>query len=616
MPTDKNQRKEEKAQMRSCALSDKGTVLTGKSGNVYRITSVLGAGGFGITYKAVAQVVLNKKTNYSQVMPFAIKEFFMKGCDRGADGASVHCSASMKSDMEQGKEGFRKEAEVLIKLNGLSPNIVKVNELFEANGTCYYVMDYLEGQSLQQYMDRSARHGLPEQEALALLLPIARAVELLHAHSLLHLDIKPDNIMLHTNPVDGTVTPVLIDFGLAKHFDKHGKPTSHLMARGATEGYAPLEQSGQITTFSPQMDVYALGATLFCMLTGKTPASALDIFHESISSYLQKNLPESISPQVRQLIADAMQPSMNDRMQTVGEFVKVLEQVAGKPEGNSGETSDVGGTVLFEFKKGKLEFMKRKGMKICFSVILVVAFLLGVCLLYDWYCERQIELQYKEAYYKAKEEQERNEKLFAEAETIEDYAALAEKGFAPAQNKLGECYYFGKEGASMDYKTAVYWFTKAAKQDNVKAQNNLGECYNRGLGVSTDVDEAVYWYTKAAEQGDVHALVGLGWCYYCRDDEKTIYWWTKAAEQGNAVGQGNLGYCYYDQRDYEKAVYWWQKAAEQNNETAQYNLAECYALGIGVSQNDETAKYWLEKAIENGYAPCKTISEIKTKRLN
>ena len=329
MPTDKNQRQEEKAQMLECALPV-GTVLRSKSGREYKITGVLGAGGFGITYKAVGKVVINKETNYSQVATFAIKEFFMKGCSRGADKAGVLCSSSLRDDMETGIDDFRKEAGVLMKLNGASPHIVMVNEQFEANGTWYYVMDYLDGKSLQAYVDAAGGRGLPEQEALSLLLPVARAVALLHEHRLLHLDIKPDNIMLKHDPLDDTVTPVLIDFGLAKHFDKKGRPTSRLIARGATEGYAPLEQYGEITGFSPAMDVYALGATLFFLLTGKEPVRAYEIFSMSVSTFLQKNLPEGVSQSVRTVIERAMQPNVNDRTRTVEEFIAGLEDKKSK----------------------------------------------------------------------------------------------------------------------------------------------------------------------------------------------------------------------------------------------------------------------------------------------
>ena len=175
MTTDKNQRQEEKAQMLECALPVKNTILTGKSGQKYKILAVLGAGGFGITYKAVSEVKV--KEGFSAPMFFAIKEHFMKGCYRDTDKTHVLCPPTMRTDVEQSREDFRTEAERLMKLNGQSPNIVKVNEWFDANGTRYYVMEYLDGQTLDKY---AAGRPLSEAKALSLLLPVARAVGLVH----------------------------------------------------------------------------------------------------------------------------------------------------------------------------------------------------------------------------------------------------------------------------------------------------------------------------------------------------------------------------------------------------------------------------------------------------
>ncbi len=324
MTTDINQQKsEEKAQMLECALPA-GTILRGKSGREYKITDVLGAGGFGITYKAMSIVKVNE--HFSVPAYFAIKEHFVKGCYRSTDKSGVLYSASIKHDVEQSRKDFEKEARVLMTLNGESSHIVKVNELFESNGTCYYVMEFLDGKSLQRYMDdygkTNSRRGLSEEKALSLLVPVASAVGMLHRHELLHLDIKPDNIMLKTDPVRGTVTPVLIDFGLAKHFDKKGNPTSHLTAKGATAGYAPMEQFAEIDQFSPEIDVYALGATLFFLLTGMTPPNA---FNVKSSASLMEKLPADVSPRVRKALEGAMQPSKFERTRTVDEFITTLE---------------------------------------------------------------------------------------------------------------------------------------------------------------------------------------------------------------------------------------------------------------------------------------------------
>lgn len=467
MATDKNQRKEEKAQMLECALPV-GTVLCSKAGNEYTITGVLGAGGFGITYKAVSQVVLNKTIHYSQTVQFAIKEFFMRGCYRGGSGTDMLCSSNLKGDMERGKEDFKKEADVLIKLNGASPHIVMVHEQFEANGTCYYVMDYLEGVNLQQFIDRRGGRALTEAEALALLLPVARAVALLHSHRLLHLDIKPDNIMLKETPGTNALTPVLIDFGLAKHFDSKGRPTSSLMARGATEGYAPLEQYSPLVRFAPEIDVYALGATLFFLLTGRHPANAHEILSASISVYLEKHLPPDISRPVRQAIERAMQSVASARTQMVSEFVAVLESVAGNAKETFVSATYDSKTVTFKYDKSKSKpWFKKKSIVI--GVVMCVIILWGINGTTEW---------------------------------------KANFGNPKAQNVMGVRYEYG-DGRVQDYAKAVYWYTKAAEQGYSLSQYNLGRCYEYGRGVTEDLETAKIWYTKAAELGDTDAQRAL-----------------------------------------------------------------------------------------------------------
>ena len=467
MATDKNQRKEEKAQMLECALPV-GTVLCSKAGNEYTITGVLGAGGFGITYKAVSQVVLNKTIHYSQTVQFAIKEFFMRGCYRGGSGTDMLCSSNLKGDMERGKEDFKKEADVLIKLNGASPHIVMVHEQFEANGTCYYVMDYLEGVNLQQFIDRRGGRALTEAEAPALLLPVARAVALLHSHRLLHLDIMPDNIMLKETPGTNALTPVLIDSGLAKHFDSKGRPTSSLMARGATEGYAPLEQYSPLVRFAPEIDVYALGATLFFLLTGRHPASAHEILSASISVYLEKHLPPDISRPVRQAIERAMQSVASARTQMVSEFVAVLESVAGNAKETFVSATYDSKTVTFKYDKSKSKpWFKKKSIVI--GVVMCVIILWGINGTTEW---------------------------------------KANFGNPKAQNVMGVRYEYG-DGRVQDYAKAVYWYTKAAEQGYSLSQYNLGRCYEYGRGVTEDLETAKIWYTKAAELGDTDAQRAL-----------------------------------------------------------------------------------------------------------
>lgn len=301
-----------------------GTLLQSKSRKYY-VVEVLGGGGFGITYKVYANEMIG---NISQKIFFVIKEYFIKGCFRTENGISVSYASNLKNEFEQSRTDFVLEADRLNKLGKLSPNIVKVNEHFDANSTSYYVMEYLDGGDLRHYVSRNG--ALSESEALSKIIPIAMAVEHLHKDGMLHLDIKPDNIVLKEDATTGEVIPVLIDFGIAKHFDRHGKPTSRPIAKGASDGYAPMEQYTEITKFAPEIDIYALGATLYFCLTNTNPPKAFDI--PSNDTLLAK-LPIGVSQRVKDAIVNAMQRSSYDRTKTVQSFLSSIKQVYTLPIG-------------------------------------------------------------------------------------------------------------------------------------------------------------------------------------------------------------------------------------------------------------------------------------------
>ena len=242
-----------------------GTILKGEQ--TYRIESVLGAGGFGITYLAQTSVMFG---NIPVNVRVAVKEHFVGDyCERQHDGATVVCVGTQKvRDMvERSLKDFLSEARRLSAVSAKHPNIVKVNEIIEANGTAYYVMEYLSGKSLWDYIRE--RGSLTEEETRGLMLPIVDASAYLHASSITHLDIKPQNIMLTDG--NGTLKPVLIDFGLSKHYAEDGSPTSTVNTLACSDGYSPIEQYSGITAFSPTADVYALGATILTCLTGRIP---------------------------------------------------------------------------------------------------------------------------------------------------------------------------------------------------------------------------------------------------------------------------------------------------------------------------------------------------------
>ena len=309
------------------ALS-KGTILRHKpligKESVYFIEDTLGQGGFGITYLASRTIKIG---NTPHKILFAIKEFFVKGqCWRENGSSQMKYSPAAKSEVDECRKDFIDEANRLNKICSENANIVNVNEVFEANDTAYYVMEFLSGKSLRDKILK-LKGALQEKEALSLIIPIAESIEYIHSeYRLLHCDISPDNVMLRDNS-DGTYTPVLIDFGESLHFNSKGELTTTHNAIGAKEGYAPQEQYRGVSSFDSRIDIYALGATLFYLLTGKKPISAFDISQE----YIDKNLPNNLSGNIREAIHQAMAKDKENRTKTAKEFVSALREGQQEP---------------------------------------------------------------------------------------------------------------------------------------------------------------------------------------------------------------------------------------------------------------------------------------------
>ena len=246
-----------------------GTLL---QNGMYKIESSLGQGSFGITY-------LGEHVNLGKQV--AIKEFFMKDLNsRNEDGSITGMSDGSLSRNYYNK--FKKES---INLSHLDhPNIVRVTDSFEENGTFYYVMDYIDGQNLNDYIKQ---HHISESEAVEIIKSVADALIYMHEkHHMLHLDLKPGNVMRRSS--DGHI--FLIDFGLSKHYDNDGHPETSTTIGLGTAGYAPIEQANRAKDgeFRPTIDVYALGATFYKLLTRETPPEASMLVSED--SLIEENL--------------------------------------------------------------------------------------------------------------------------------------------------------------------------------------------------------------------------------------------------------------------------------------------------------------------------------------
>jgi len=270
-------------------------------GGVYSIGKVLGQGGFGITY-------LSGDIRARRAV--AIKEFFPYGSTRR--GANVHPFGGLSAaDYATTRTKFLDEARILARFD--HPSIVDVYGTFEENNTAYMVMELLRGKTLGRLVDE--RGPLPEREAVGYVEQVGEALEVVHATSLLHRDLKPDNIMLTD---DGNA--VLIDFGTARTFaaGKTGRMTTMV-----TPGYAPLEQYGQSVRFGPFTDVYALGATLYHALTGQMPATATDRA-SGVELASPRKLNPAVSRGVDRAVMWAMKMRVDERPQSVRAFVDAL----------------------------------------------------------------------------------------------------------------------------------------------------------------------------------------------------------------------------------------------------------------------------------------------------
>ncbi len=291
-----------------------GTVIHGTH-NDYRIERVLGQGSFGITY--VANVRLKGRLGaIESAAMVAIKEFFLRDVS-SRNGLRVF-SVSDSTLCSDYRRDFLREAQNLSRLD--NDHIVKVLETIEENDTVYYVMEYLSGGNLDQHI---LSHGkLSCREALDIAIQIGEALKCMHAQHMLHLDLKPLNVM---RGEDGHI--VLIDFGLSKCFGADGQPESSTRIGQGTTGYAPIEQHSfkKADGFMPTLDIYALGATLFKMLTGSVPPEASVVLNEGLP--VDELSSAGVPPAVIAFVERAMQPLRRMRHQTVGEFVDEAQRL-------------------------------------------------------------------------------------------------------------------------------------------------------------------------------------------------------------------------------------------------------------------------------------------------
>ena len=421
-------------------------------GGKYRIGRVLGQGGFGITYLAV-QTSLERNV--------AVKEFFMKDfCSR--DNTIMTTGSTIL--VEQCRKKFIKEARNLARLS--HPNIIGVIDIFEENDTVYYVMPYLTGGSLE---DHVKKHGtLSESEAMKYVRQIASALKYMHEEQhICHYDVKPANILL-----DNKGNAMLIDFGISKNYDASGHETTTTPI-GMSEGYAPIEQYQQnVEEFSPVSDVYALGATLYFLLHGKRPISAV---HRASGTELM--ISEQLSQEIKDLINESMKVSKRERAKSVDVFLKDASFSEQSTNFSVDSVITDEETIIASDEEGGVPF----------DILLKRA--------EESDAEAQNELG--ERYYYGKKVEMNRELAF------KWYMKAAKQGNPEAQFNVGWCYAKGK-GTDLDDKKAFEWYKKSAAQGNANAQHYLSQlsinnsCRGHDYKTKMGLIEINGWYKALA----------------------------------------------------------------------------------------------------------------------
>ena len=277
-----------------------GTLLNGR----YMLGKVLGVGGFGITYLGY-DLTLDIKVAIKEYMPSSI-------ATRNSDRYNVTLTGRTEDDYRQGMENFLEEAKILAKLQN-TPNIVSVQNYFKENNTAYFVMEYIDGMSLKDYLaDQGGK--IPYVQALAILEPIMEALVQVHALNLLHRDISPDNIYITSRGESR-----LLDFGAARFALGDGKSVSVILKHG----YAPEEQYSSHGNQGPWTDVYAMGATFYRCITGMLPPDSVErIRVDALKAPSELGI--IIPRHIEQAILKALAVKTEDRFPNMGALLRAL----------------------------------------------------------------------------------------------------------------------------------------------------------------------------------------------------------------------------------------------------------------------------------------------------
>ncbi len=592
----------------------------------YTIEKKLGQGGFGITYLAFSKGLQCK---------LAIKEFFLSSnCMRQTGDVSVHIHSLSLDDFAGFKNRFLSEAQTLAQFDRI-PNIVHVKSVFEENNTAYYVMDYLQGETLAQLVKRKGK--LSYEEAMNFMGQLCDATEAIHLKGIIHRDINPSNII---------ITPdnkaVLIDFGTAKEYIQGNTRSTQAII---TPGYAPEEQYSTKREKGKYTDIYAIGATMYYCLTGEIPIESID----RRSSILKepKTLNTAIPNNVNMAILKAMSIEADDRYQTVQKLAKdFLMQSNIKTENSSFVNNK--NTVI----NNKEELPKKaiRKYKIIYSVLIVLIILIiGVFIKVSSNNTEKYVINYSKAkkyleigrydsteiYFKKALEYKKTDSLLNQIkilsflipglknyydakyfDAVEKFKDAALLGSGDAYYYLGELAYNGV-GTKRDYKEGFKYTNEAIKMGFKMALWRLGVVYGRGLGVKKNKNLSDKYYLECfdvvkrmAEAGDPEALGNLGSMY--RDGEGVnenkqlgLEYYKKSFQNGGVWYSETLAFCYLfgeeTEKNIDEGIRLFRIAAEKEDPNAQCILGKLYIDGEYLQKDVSLGLDWIQKAADQNY---------------
>ena len=510
----------------------------------YEILSSLGdPGGFGITYLAYDNK-LNSKV--------AIKEYFPRSyANRDSQMTIVPTNTKEdKDDFQWGYNAFKKEAQTIANLPK-HPNVVDVKNLFEENGTAYFIMSYAKGIDLEAYLQEN--HPLSQKEIEEIIFPFLDGVKHIHKYNILHRDIKLANVLITQDK-----QPILIDFGTARN---ELMQRSKKLTAVYTEGYASLEQHTQ-SKEGPYTDIYAIGMMMYALINGITDTKLLPSSVKRFEALHSKNVSLLTFPDDKRFskgfinaIKKALEINKEDRPQTVQELID-----------------------LFKESESKDSSTKRSSLIIGISTL--ATFIIGATGYYFYQKPTPIlNIKPKESIVQAETKTETTA-VTVPKETIKVSSVDALKKAEKAIMK-GEVF------------KAIEYLKQDPSSQTPKGALRIAELYH---ALNNETKNAITWYEKAEKLGYIKAQYPLA-VLYCKygnftkfNNSKDIF---EYAKDSRKEFKYDIALCYNELGNITKAREWFEASAVMGYLPAKENL---YTLLRGeLDYSDEKAR----KIIDN-----------------